>query len=115
MAKKKKDFQKDMNKFFDQAKDRFRQFSKDFNVLAKKSEKGLIKASRAGKVQLDIVGLGMQKEKLFYDIGKKVASLRSKKSLALADLEPYWKQLGKIESDTRKKKRELSFVRKEDK
>lgn len=107
---KKTDFQKDFNKFLDQAKGRFKEFGKEVSVLAKKSEKEIIKASKAGKIQLDIVGLNMQKEKLYYDIGKKVVSLNVKKKLDITGLEPYWKKMRRIEQDARKKKRELSTV-----
>ncbi|MFH1381155.1 MAG: hypothetical protein ABIH57_03180, partial [Candidatus Omnitrophota bacterium] len=77
---------------------------------AKKSEKEIVKASKKGKIQLDIMGLNMQKEKLFYDLGKKVISLNAKKKLEIPELESFLKKLRKIETDARSKKRELSGV-----
>lgn len=108
MAKKKDDFQKDVAKLLDQAKVKFRKFGKELSVLAKKSEKEIVKASKAGKIQIDIMGLGMQKEKLYYDIGKKVTSLNAKKKLNIAMLDPYWKKMRKIEREAREKRSELS-------
>ena len=110
MAAKKNDFQKDFTNLMEQAKDKFKKFGQEVSVLAKKSEKEIVKASKKGKIQLDIMGLNMQKEKLFYDIGKKVALLNAKKKIEIAALDPFWKKLRRIEIVARKKKRELSGV-----
>lgn len=111
MAVKKASFQKDITKFLDYAKEKFKKFGNEVNVLAKKSEKEIIKASKAGKIQVDIMGLSLRKEKIYYDIGKKAASLNAKKKLELTELEPYWKKIRTIELSARKKKKELSAVR----
>ncbi len=115
MAVKKKDIQKDLSKFLDQTKDGFRRLGKDLGVLAKKSEKEIIKVSKAGKIQFDIMNLAMQKEKLYYEIGKKVAALKLKKKLDIPELSSYWMRLRKIASGTKTKKRELSDFRKKNK
>ena len=110
MVKKKRDFHQEFDKFMEQAKDGFKKLGKEMSVLAKKSEKEIIKASKKGKIQLDIVGLKMQKEKLYYDIGKKVVALNSKKSLEIPAIGSYLKKIRKLESSARSKKRELSSV-----
>lgn len=110
---KKGDFQKELSKLLDQAKVKFQKIGKEMGVLAKKSEKEIVKASRAGKIQLDLLGLNVRKEKLYYDIGKKAAALNAKSKLNISELEPYWKKLGSIGKDSRKKKRELLTVRRE--
>ena len=112
MGSKKTDLQKDLNKFLDQAKEGFKSFGKELGILAKKSEKEIVKASKAGKIQLDIMGLKVQKEKLYYDIGKKVAALNAKKGLDIPELTSYWKKLRKIEGSARSKKRALSGAKK---
>ncbi|UCD55794.1 MAG: hypothetical protein JSV93_03140 [Candidatus Omnitrophota bacterium] len=111
MAAKKANFQKDFTKFMDYAKDKFKIFGEELSVLAKKSEKEIIKASKKGKIQVDIMSLNMQKEKLYYDIGKKASFLNMKNKLNIPELEPYWKKMRNIELNARKKKRELSTVR----
>lgn len=113
MAQSKEDRQKEINRLLGQAKDGFRKFGKELGVLAKKSEKGLVKVSKSGKIQLDIMGLNVQKEKLFYDIGKKVVDLNTKKPLELVELESYWKKMNKIEKEVESKQRALSSVSKE--
>jgi hypothetical protein len=86
MSAKKNDFQKDLSKLADQARDGFRKIGKELSIL----------------------GLAAQREKLYYDIGKKIASLNAKRRLAIPELEPYWKAMRKIDADTRRKKRELA-------
>ena len=110
MAQSAEDRQKELNRLLGQAKDGFRKFGKELSVLAKKSEKGLVKVSKSGKIQLDIMGLNVQKEKLFYDIGKKVADLNTKQDLGLAELESYWKKMEKIHKEVQSKQKALSFV-----
>ncbi|MCQ9206806.1 MAG: hypothetical protein NG740_02860 [Omnitrophica bacterium] len=114
MAQSKEDRQKELNRLLDQAKDGFRKFGKELGVLAKKSEKGLAKVSKSGKIQLDIMGLNVQKEKLFYDIGKKVADLNTKKDLGLAELESYWRKMDKIHKEVESKRKALSSVKGEE-
>ena len=115
MGAKKYNLQKESAKLLEQTKEKFRKFGKELSILAKKSEKEIVKASKAGKMQLDIMSLNVQKEKLYYDIGKKVTSLNAKKKLKISELESYWKKMRKLEADARKKKRELSLFRKEKK
>jgi HEAT repeat protein len=111
MAAKKTNFQKDLTKFMDYARDKFKKFGKEAGVLAKKSEKEIIKASKRGKIQVDILGLNMQKEKVYYDIGKRLYELNAKKKLNIPELEPYWKKIHNLQIRARNKKRELSTVR----
>ena len=114
MAQSKEDRRKEIDRLLGRAKDSFRKFGKELGVLAKKGEKGLVKASKSGKIQLDIMGLNVQKEKLFYDIGKKVAGLNTKKNLELPELESYWKKMSKIEKEVESKQKVLSSVNREE-
>ena len=109
---KKENFHKEFVKLMEQARKKAKSVGKELGILAKKSEKEIVKASKLGKIQLDMVGLNMQKEKLYYDIGKKVISLKAKKNLDIPGLENYWKKMRRLNAGTRKKKRELSTVRK---
>lgn len=112
MTKSKKDRKKEFNQMLDQAKGRFKKFGEELGVLAKKSEKEIRKASKVGKLQLDIMSLGVQREKLYYDIGKRVVSLNAKKSLAIPELDSYWKKLESLDKGSRKKKEILALARK---
>jgi hypothetical protein len=112
MARSKEERKEDFNRMLAQAKDRFRKFGEELSVLARKSEKGILKASKAGRVQLDIMSLNVQKEKLYYDIGKKVANLNAKKNLGIPELEPHWKRMERLEGDAQKKRELLARVKK---
>ncbi len=110
---KKKDFQEEMNKLMGQLKQNLKKFGKDAGIFAKKGEKGLVKASKIGRLQLDIISFNMQKEKLYYDMGKKIASLRSSKEISTAVIKPYLQKIRKIETRVRNRKRAMSRVKKE--
>ncbi len=111
---KKKDFQKEINKLMGQFKQNLKKFGKDASIFAKKGEKGLVKASKIGRLQLDIISFNMQKEKLYYDIGKRIASLRGDKEISVGVIKPYLQKIRKIETRVRNRKREISRVKKWD-
>jgi hypothetical protein len=106
----KKDFHEEMGKLVEQVKKNFHKLSKDAGQIAKKGETEIVKASSIGKMQLDIMGVNMQKEKLYYEIGKAIATSRSTNVEKV--LEPYMKTLRKLETEVRKKKQEISNVKK---
>ena len=108
----KKDFQKEMSKLMVQMKKNLKKFGKDASVFAKKGEKELVKASKIGRLQIDIVSLNLQKEKIYRDMGKKVASLRSSKGLNGNVVKIYLQKLRKIEVSIRNRKREISMIKK---
>ena len=107
---KKKDFQTDFKKFMEQAKEKFGEISREVGILAKKGEKEVVKVSKRGRLQFDIMGISMQKEKIYYDIGKKIVSLNAKKKLEMPEIELYLKKIRGLESSARKKKREMGRV-----
>ena len=115
MAKSKEERKQEFDKVMDKAKINFKKFSNELGVLAKKSERGILKASKTGKIQLDIMSLNVQKEKLYYDIGKKISGINAKKNVDIPELEPLWKRMSKIEDDAEKKKEQLILEKKEKK
>jgi len=106
----KKDFHNEMSKLMDQVKEKMHKFGKDASVLAKKGEKEIVKASQIGKLELDIMGLNIHKEKLYYDMGKKIAELKGE---GLTDaVKPFIKELEKIETDAHAKRIEIQAISK---
>jgi hypothetical protein len=97
----------------DQVKVGFRKLGRDFGVFAKKSEREIVKASKAGKIQLDVLNMNLQKEKIYYEIGKKLTALNAKKKLNIPEIEPYWNRIRKLENGVRRKKRDFSIVRRQ--
>ena len=102
----------DMSKAFDKYGPALKKFSEEVGVVAKKGEEGVIKMSKMLKIQLDMLGVSLQKEKLYYELGKKVASSRSKKEGSESVAKPLLQKLRKIETDVRSKKREISGIKK---
>ena len=48
----------------------------------------------------------------YYDIGKKVVSLKTKKNFDLPELESSWKKMAKLDEDVKRKKELLAIVNK---
>ncbi len=111
----KKDFQKEMNNLMDQLKVNWEKVHKNAAVFAKKGERGLVKASNIGKLQMEIMGINLQKEKIYYDLGKKVAGLKSKNGDIMAALKPYWEKLAKMDREIKTKNREIVMLSKKEK
>lgn len=108
------DFQKEMSKLVEQIKVNFKSMSKRAGVWAEKSEHELVRASKIGKVQLDIMGCNLQKEKIYYELGKKIASLRGKRNINVKNvIQPYFNQLRKIETEIKVLNKAIETIKKE--
>jgi len=107
MAKKNKDLQK----VFEQYKPMLKKFGDDLGEAAKKGEEGVIKMSKLLKLQLDVMGLSFQKEKIYHEIGKDVAKKLVKGEIEIAGLEKYKKRLEKLASEGEKAKKTISKVK----
>lgn len=104
--------QKDWSKMLEQARKNLQKFGKEASIWAKKGEKGLVKASKVGKLQLDIAGINLQKEKIYYEVGKKVSKLKSNVKSDIPGLDAYWKKIRDLEVKARQKKKALSEIKK---
>ena len=80
--------------------------------LAKKSEEGVKSISQMAKIQMDILASQIQKEKIYYDIGKEVAEKIMGKGLDVASLDKYKKRLSALEKQAEKKKKEIGKIKK---
>ena len=74
MAKK-----SDMNKVIEKYRPMLKKFGDEVGVAAKKGEENVVKMSKMLKIQLDMLGVSLQKEKLYHDLGKEVAEKNMKK------------------------------------
>ena len=98
----------DMNKMLEKYRPALEKFGDEMGKMAKKGEAGVVKMSKLVKIQLDMLGLTLQKEKLYYEIGKEVAEKLLKGDISLPGLDKYKKRLEKVEVEGAKKKRSLS-------
>ncbi len=69
----KEDFKKKIDKMWKASKKDMEKVIKNAEILAKKGEIYLKDKSAEGKVQLEIASLSLQREKLYYDLGKTLA------------------------------------------
>ncbi len=70
---KKEDFKKKIDKMWQVSKKDMEKVLKNAEILAKKGECYLKDKSVEGKVQLEIASLALQREKLYYELGKTLA------------------------------------------
>ncbi len=100
----------EMNKMLDKYGPMLKKLGDDLGDVAKKGEEGVIKISKVLKIQMDMLGVSLQREKLYYEIGKEVAAKMLEGDEDLSSLNKYKKKLSKIQSEGEKKKKTLSRV-----
>ncbi|MFC1548866.1 hypothetical protein ACFL5E_02795 [Candidatus Omnitrophota bacterium] len=104
MPKKKTDFHKMMKQYEPVVKKTGEQLSK----AMKTAEKDIAKLYKLAEGHVEVQINKLQKEKLYYDIGKDVACKITKGGLSDADMEKYKKKLSKIEAEATRRKKALS-------
>lgn len=100
----KKELKNKINKLWKQSKKELDKILKDTQRLAKKGEVRLIEASQKAENNLEAMVLSLQKEKLYYELGKSLAKI-SKKN---------WKSSKKVEkmlNKIKEKKRKIRAVK----
>ena len=70
---KKEDLKKKIDKMWKASKKDMEKVMKNAEILAKKGEIYMKDKSAKGKVQLEIASLALQREKLYYELGKTLA------------------------------------------
>jgi hypothetical protein len=101
---KRSDFDKVIKKYEPVMKKTGEQLAK----AMKSAEKDVSKMYKVAQTHVEIQMKNLQKEKLYYDLGKYVAARLVKGDIEIAGLEKYKKSLSTIESEGRKIKGRLS-------
>ena len=113
MAKKKVDVQKEVAKIWQQAKKNLKELGQKTMKLAQKGEEEVVRASKIGKLQLDIVGINLKKENIFRQAGKKVYEAHFKKGeIKPAKLTSLFNQTDKLSQQIKAKKAKISRLNK---
>ena len=102
----------DLNKVLEKYQPMLKKFGDEVGEAAKKGEEGLVKMSKLLKLQLDVMGLTVQKERLYHELGKEVAKRLAKGATDIAGLDKYKKRLEKIMAEGEKAKKTISRVKK---
>jgi len=105
MAKK-----KDAGQLMDKYGPVLKKIGDELGEAAKKGEEGVVKMSKIVKIQIDMLGLSLQREKIYYDLGKEVAAKLLKNDVDISSLEKYTKKLLKLQSVLGMKKKTMQKV-----
>ena len=89
----------------EKAKSGLKKIGKETSVFAKRGEKEISRFARLGKTEVGILGLSIQKNRLYYQIGKKVWNLNKKGRLTTNELKKLCSQISKIDRELSTKKR----------
>jgi len=113
MSSKKVDVAKEVAKIWQEAKENLKVLGQKTMKLAKKGEKEVVRASRIGKFQLEIVSINLKKENMFRQTGKKVCEMHTKKGgIEPSKLLPLFKQIDKLNHQIRSKKAKIAKLKK---
>lgn len=113
-TKKKLDIPQEVARIWQEAKDNLRILSEKTLSLAQKGEKELVKASKIGKLQLDIVSANLKKENTFRELGKKTYEMHVEKNqVEPAKLAALFTQIDKLTQQIKAKKAQIAKVKKE--
>jgi len=112
MAKKKKITQENLKSLFEKSKKKLQQLGKEAKIWMKKGEVELSRISKIGKLELDVVNLNIKKEKLFRDIGKRMAELNLDKKINDSKIKDMCNKAKAVISESKKKNRVVINIRK---
>lgn len=113
-VKKKVDIQKEVAKIWQEAKDNLKELGQKTMALAQRGEKEVVRASKTGKLQLDIVSLNLKKENIFRQAGKKAYEMHSKKGeITSAKLSSLFSQVDKLNQQVKAKKTKIAKLKRQ--
>lgn len=116
MAKRKTDISKEVAKIWQEAKENLKALGQRTIKLAQKGEEEVRRASKVGKLQLDIVSVNLKKENIFRQAGKKAYEIHSRKSeIEPAKLTSLFNQVDKLNRQIKTKKAQIARLKKEKK
>ena len=113
MAKKKVDIPKEVAKIWQQAKISLSELGQKTMKLAQKGEKEVRRASKIGKLQLDVVSINLNKENIFRQAGKKIYEMHTKGEIDPAKLASLFNQIDKLNGQIKLKKGKIARLKKD--
>ena len=112
MVKKKIDIPEEVTKIWQEAKENLKALGKRTMKLAQKGEKEVVRASKVGKEQIDIVSLNLKKENIFRQAGKRAYEMHSKKGgIQSARLRSLFGQIEKLSHQIKAKKAKIAKLK----
>lgn len=103
MKKKNEPIQETLAKLWETSKKEIEKISKEAAVLLKKGEKSLKKASEKSKDNIAFINSAIQKEKLYYQLGKTLSGLPKNKWQKNKKITSMIKEISKLNKNLKKK------------
>jgi hypothetical protein len=103
-----KKIQSKVTKALKQASQHLEGVGKDTKDLVRRGEDELVKISKMGKTQFEILALSVKKEQLYRQIGMRVWQLSTKGKLTTKKLRSLCKELSHINKKVKTKKKAMS-------
>ncbi len=104
--------QKEIKKIWDRTKKNLLKLGQETVKLAKKGEKEIVRASKIGRLQLDILGIKRKREILCRQIGAKVVVLDAEGKIDVGGLKALCNQVRGLDSQIKKKEKEVTGAKK---
>jgi hypothetical protein len=100
----------DLNKLIKKYEPVMKKTGEQLTKAMKSAEKDVSKMYKIAQTHVEIQMKNLQKEKLYYELGKYVAGKLKKGETEITGLEKYKKSLSKIEAEGKKMKGKLSKI-----
>lgn len=111
---KKINISEEVTKIWQQTKESLKELGQKTISLAQKGEKEVVRASKVGKLQLDIVTINLKKENIFRLVGKKAHEMHSKKRhIESTKLTSLFSQVDKLNQQIKAKKAKIARLKKD--
>jgi hypothetical protein len=101
----------EMGDMIERYRPQMEKFGREMKELAKKGEEGLVMASKLFKLQMEILGGVLQREKLYYEIGRKISGMLLDGTIEIEGFENYASQLMKLKDEGERKKKVMKHVK----
>jgi len=111
MQKSKKKKEK-IEKLWKQAKQSLSRLSQESIKLAKRGEKEIVRATKIGKIHLEILNLKRKRDSLYQQIGEKVIVLQRENKIDAPGLKTFCSKVDSLESQIKSKKATVSKIKK---
>ena len=110
MAKAKANTQEELKKFFEKAKKNLNKLGRETKVWMKKGEAELSRLSKIGKLELDVVNLNIQKDKLLKSIGRRLVERGLADEINDSTVKNMSSKVNEIMEESKKKRTEISKI-----
>lgn len=107
-----KKIRNETKKMLQKTREGLKKMGEETSVFAKRSEKELSRIAKIGRAELDLLGLNIKKNRLYYELGKRVYHLSTQGKLTTKGLKKLCGNVGQIEKDLKARKRSVAKLKK---